>query len=369
MNKKKTISKREKEIGTDGFKMTRGKIRTACFAALLALVFALSACGGSGGGGNSGDSGGGDEAGAGDAAYVFKIAGLNTGATGVDSASVGLAKGFFAEEGVTLENAGDIAIPQYTSALLQGSLDAIMLMTSDGVAAVDNGADIVSVAGGFAVTEEKPHMIYVVLEDSPLQYGDSISGKKVGIAGLGGCLAGFPLEYARQIGVADPKGEVELITSPENTLVDSLRAGTYDIVGLHVQPAQAEKLYPGTRILFTDYDLFGDKGGDIDWYVKRSLAEENPDAVRAFVAGVAKTNNWINENQDEALELYRTLAPEINEDLYRVAIYAKDGLLYEDHIQVWIDLFSTGTNIQELVNKDLTPADIFTNEYNPNYKE
>lgn len=354
----------------NGFKALKENLRFARFAALLAFVFALSACGGGNGGGgngNSDNSGAAAETGAGNVQYVFKIAGLNTSATGVDSASVGLAKGFFTEEGVTLENAGDIAVPQYTSALLQGSLDAIQLMTSDGVAAIDNGADIVSIAGGFAVTEEKPHMIYLVTEDSPLRYGDSISGKKVGIAGLGGCLAGFPLEYARQIGVADPKGEVELIVSPENTLVDSLLAGTFDIVGLHLQPAQAEKLYSGTRILFTDYDLFGDKGGDIDWYVTRSLAEENPDAVRAFVAGVAKTNNWINENPDEAMELYRGLAPEINEELYRVAYYAEDGLLYEDHIQVWIDLFGTGTNIQELINKDLTPADVFTNEYNPNY--
>jgi ABC-type nitrate/sulfonate/bicarbonate transport system substrate-binding protein len=239
-------------------------------------------------------------------------------------------------------------------------------MTSDGVAAVDNGADIVSVAGGMDVTEEKPHMLYLVNEDSPLRYGDSISGKKVGIAAIGGCLAGFPLEYARQIGVVDPKAEVELITSPENTLVDSLRAGTFDIVGLHILPAQVEKLYPGTRILFTDYDLFGDKGGDIDWYVKRSLLEENPDAVRAFVAGIAKTNNWINENTEEAMEVYRGLVPEINEDFYRAAHFAEDGLLYEDHIQLWIDLFGSGTNIQDLVTKDLKPGDIFTNEYNPN---
>ncbi|MDR2089585.1 MAG: ABC transporter substrate-binding protein [Clostridiales Family XIII bacterium] len=364
---------REYEAETQGFKAAKRKIRTASAAVLLALAFALSACGGAGnsgsGNGDGGGAGGGGETGAEDTEYVFKIASLNTSATSLDSASVGLAKGFFEEEGVILENAGDISVPQYTSALLQGSLDAILLMTSDGVAAIDNGADIVSIAGGMDVTEEKPHMIYVVLEDSPLQYGDDISGKKVGIAGLGGCLAGFPLEYARQIGVADPKGELELIVSPENTLVDSLRAGTYDFVGLHLLPEQLETIYPGTRILFTDYDLFGDKGGDIDWYVKRSLAEENPDAVRAFVAGVAKTNNWINENTEEALEFYKGLPAEVNEEFYHTAHFAEDGLLYEDHIQTWIDLFSTGTNIQELVNKDLTPADVFTNEYNPYYKQ
>jgi ABC-type nitrate/sulfonate/bicarbonate transport system substrate-binding protein len=364
MNGIRATEPKKKKIGANGSETANRKTRAMPVALLLALVFALSACGG-----GTGDGGaGGEETGAGDGKYVFKIASLNINATGVDSASLGLAKGFFEEEGVVLENAGDIQVPQYTSALLQGAVDAILLMTSDGVAAIDNGADIVSIAGGMDVTEEKPHMIYVILEDSPLKYGDSISGKKVGIAGLGGCLAGFPLEYARQIGVADPLGEVELIVSPENTLIDSLRAGTYDIVGLHIQPAQLEKIYPGTKILFTDYDLFGDKGGDIDWYVRRSLLEENPDAVRAFVAGVAKTNNWINENQEESLEFYRGLVPEINEEFYRVAHYAEDGLLYADHIRLWIDLFSTGTNIQELVTKDLTAADIYTNEFNPYYK-
>jgi ABC-type nitrate/sulfonate/bicarbonate transport system substrate-binding protein len=359
----RTADLKKRKTRVNGSKTEDGKIRAMLSAVLLALAFALSACGA---GGNDGT--GGAEAEAGDGKYVFKIASLNTDPSGVDSASLGLAKGFFEEEGVVLENAGDIAIPQFTSSLLQGAVDAIMLMTSDGVAAIDNGADIVSIASGFDVTEEKPHMIYVVLEDSPLKYGDSISGKKVGIAGLGGCLAGFPLEYARQIGVADPKGEVELIVSPENTLVDSLRAGTYDVVGLHMQPAQLGTIYPGTRILFTDYDLFGDKGGDIDWYVRRSLLEENPDAVRAFVAAIAKTNNWINANTEEALEFYRGLVPEINEEFYSVAHYAEDGLLHEDHIQVWIDLFGTGTNIQELVTKDLTAADIYTNEFNPYYE-
>jgi ABC-type nitrate/sulfonate/bicarbonate transport system substrate-binding protein len=364
MNKKTTHRKKDKEMKRDGFGAVKGRL-TARFALLSAmalvpaLVLALAACGGDSNGGSNA------EAGETDGKYVFKVAGLNTSATGVDSASVGLAKGFFEEEGVILENAGDISIPQYTSALLQGALDAILLMTSDGVAAIDNGADIISIAGGYDVTEEKPHMIYVILENSPLQYGDDITGKKIGITSLGGCTAGFPLEYARQIGVADPSNDLELIVSPENTLVDSLRAGAFDIVGLHLQPAQLEKIYPGTRILFTDYNLFDDRGGDIDWYVKRSLAEENPDAVRAFVAAIAKTNNWINENPEEAMDLYRGLAPEINEEFFSVAHYAEDGLLYEDHIQLWIDLFRTGTNIQESVRKDLTPADVFTNEYNP----
>ena len=160
MNGIRATEPKKKKIGANGSETANRKMRAMPVALLLALVFALSACGG----GTDGDNGdGGEETGAGDGRYVFKIASLNINATGVDSAALGLAKGFFEEEGVVLENAGDIQVPQYTSALLQGAGDAILLMTSDGVAAIDNGADIVSIAGGIDVTEEKPHMIYVIL--------------------------------------------------------------------------------------------------------------------------------------------------------------------------------------------------------------
>jgi NitT/TauT family transport system substrate-binding protein len=360
------LGKRSKEM------KTRQKKTAAIIALVLALVLGLAACGGgskaSSGGSATSGGGGADATATADGKLTdFHLAGLNVSSS-VDPVGIGVEKGWFEEEGLNIIDVGDVDVLQNVALLESGEIDAAMIMTSDVVAAVDNGANIIAVAVGPSSTEYQPHMAYVVLDDSTLQRGSDLATAHIGLTGANGCNSGFIYEYASQDGVEDPAGTLDIITSPEITLFESLRSGDIDIMGLH-NPVEAdiiERNYPDTRVLFTDFNIFGETGGDIAWCVRKDFAAENPDLVKAFVAGVARSNDYIDENPDDAKEFFRTIAKNgINEDIFAAKHYAVHGLVLPSHTNIWIKTLTEGKNFQPVKNPNWTFDDIATNEYNP----
>ncbi|MDR1496125.1 MAG: ABC transporter substrate-binding protein [Clostridiales Family XIII bacterium] len=331
---------------------------------VVVLLFAVGCGGGADtGGGDASSDGSGAEGGD---KVVIKLQGIGGDPTRLGSATIALAKGYFEEEGIEIEDVGVIDIPQHVSALTSGTVDAVALMTSEGLTAFDNGAEIVQVSTDITTAEDLQHMTFIVNEDSPIQNGEDLIGTKIGTASAsGGCTAGFPLEYMRQAGVKDPKSQSELLTIPEESLVTALEAGDADVAGVHLTREQVETLYPDKRILFTDWDILGDTGGDTGWFFRTDYAKENPETVTKFIRAITKANKWINENREEAGELYAENAISLNPDLFWIANFSNDGLIDDSHVQVWIDLFASGDSSYTLQNKDTKVADFTTNEYNP----
>jgi ABC-type nitrate/sulfonate/bicarbonate transport system substrate-binding protein len=349
-------------------KINRKRITAGALA--LTLAIGLTACGGSSSGGSSSggtSSGGGDSSAPSAELTDFHLAGLNV-QTYADATGIGFEKGFFEEEGLNIIDVGDVDVLQNVALLESGEIDAALVMTSDGIAAIDNGANIIEVAVGLSSTELKPHMAYIVLDDSPLQRGADLATAHIGLTGANGCNSGFIYEFASQDGIADPRGTLDILTSPEPTLFESLRAGDLDVIALHnpVEYDIIERNYPETRVLFTDFDIFGECGGDIGWYVSKDLIEKNPEIVRAFVAGVAKSNDYHNDNLEEAKEFYRTISKNgINDDIYTAKHYSEHGLILPTHTDIWIRTLGDGKNFQPLKNSNWTFDDVATNEFNP----
>ncbi|MDR0853875.1 MAG: ABC transporter substrate-binding protein [Clostridiales Family XIII bacterium] len=338
--------------------------RTAVIFLALILAFGalgLTACGGSSDDSTSADAGG--------DTTVIKLSGLGGDPTRVDAAIIAQELGYFAEEGLEVEDVGVIDIPQHVSAVASGTVDTISLMTSEGLTAVDGGADIVQVATDQTTTEDKQHMTFLVLPDSDIKTGTDLAGKRIGTASAsGGCTAGFPLEYIRQAGTDVPIEDIRagLQSIPEETLVTALEAGDTDAIGVHLTKAQTEILYPDLRVLFTDYDILGEDGGDTGWFFTREYTEENPETVTKFIRAITKAQKWINENNEEALDIYREKAIAVNDDLLWVAHFSDDGINNPAGAQTWIDLFSSGDSSITLKNKDIKVEDFTTDEFNPN---
>jgi ABC-type nitrate/sulfonate/bicarbonate transport system substrate-binding protein len=291
--------------------------------------------------------------------------------TTVDAPTLGFKKGFFAEEGIDIEYAGAIPVPQLVSALLSGTIDAGQLMVPEAIAAIANGAGLIQVGSSQSTTEDNPHMSYVVLKGSSIKRGRDLVGKKIGISTLaGGCMTSYPLVWAKQDGVENPLAEIEEIASTEETLVESLKKGEFDVVGLHLTPENVAKLFPEVDILFTDYDVLGENGGDVGWYFRREYVEQNPETVKKFLRAVAKTNNYINANPAEAAEFFKGIANvAINEKLFYVQHFAEDGIAEPEHTQAWIDILSTDDQAVELLQlkNPVTLEDVLDNQYNSYY--
>jgi ABC-type nitrate/sulfonate/bicarbonate transport system substrate-binding protein len=349
------------------------KMKNIIFRSGISIVLAavlsagMTACGDSGADRSDADAG--SDPAASEEPFVITLPSIGTSATNLDNIAIGIHKGFFEEENIQIKDAGEIAIPEFVPALLSGTITGATLMTSNGLAAIDNGGPIIQVGTMSETVEENPHMNFIVMKDSPIEGGGDLQGKKIGIGGLSGCTAGFPLEYAKQGGIEDPNDDVTFVTTPEISLVSALEKGEIDVVGLHSSPEQIAFLYPETRILFSDYDIFEDRGGDIGYYFPIEYAEENPEAISHFLAAVAKTQKWINENREEALKIYlEEINPNANADLLRIPHFSDDAVIKQDHTELWIDILGAGDSIQPLEN-EWTFDQVATNKYNPNYKE
>ncbi len=270
--------------------------------------------------------------------------------------------GFFEVAGIKGEFVGEL--PQNTqlvAAVVAGHVDVGGKHVNSTISGVDAGAKVKMVVGGSVTTKEQPHMVYVVKKDSPIQKPEDLIGKKIGISAYGGCTEYTPLEYLRlKAGITDPKGKFEIVIAPEANLEQVLLKGDADVVGLHVSPKYIAT-QPDLRILFTDYDVWEGRAGACPAYFSEKFIQENPDVVKRFVGAVAKANNWVNANQDKALEI---IAEELKVDKLKVQAYyyAEDGIISEDSVQVWIDIL----NYYGDLKTDIKASDVYTNEFNPN---
>ncbi|MDR0875969.1 MAG: ABC transporter substrate-binding protein [Clostridiales Family XIII bacterium] len=346
--------------------VTRKRNLALLIALVLTVTVVLASCGGSGKSSSSeGDAGGAAAAGDAGEKIILRTGGVGADPTRVDTVQIGIEKGFFAEEGIEIQDVGAIDVPQIISALTSGQTDFAGAMNSEALMAIDNGAPIIGVAGSCVTSETQTHMVFVVPKGSDITSIADLKGKRVVTAStVGGCTAGFPLEAARQGGAENAIAEVELLAAPEDVLIETLLRGDADVAGVHLIPEQIKTLYPEVEILFTDFDILGDTGGSTAWFFTKEFVENNPQTIEKFVRAIAKTNNWVNENNEESIEIFKEKGLAVNADLVWVAYYAPDAVADPAGTQLWLDLFGKPGQVQELKNKDLTVEDIVTNKYN-----
>ncbi len=89
--------------------------------------------------------------------------------TSVHSLYVADELGFFREEGIKPEFVGVIPPAQLVAAVMAGKVDVGGAHANRTIAGINAGAKIKAVAGNTETTKDKPHMIYLTLENSPLK--------------------------------------------------------------------------------------------------------------------------------------------------------------------------------------------------------
>jgi ABC-type nitrate/sulfonate/bicarbonate transport system substrate-binding protein len=273
---------------------------------------------------------------------------------------IGEKLGFFAEEGIKLEYAGVVPSTQLVASVVAGKLDVGGAHVNRTIAGISAGAKIKAVAAASETTLEMPHMVFVTLDNSPIKNAQDMVGKKVGLRTVGGCNEYTPYAYLKKAGITDPKNKIQIITMPDSQLEQALRQGDIDIAGLHQTPDFiAER--KGMKVLFTDYDVWGTIGGGTPLYFSTKFIAEKPDVVKRFTKAVGKTNNWINANPQQAVEI---TAKQANRDIALVkrGYQAPDGVIKEETVTVWIDLLKEFGEIKG----DIKSNQIYTNEFNPN---
>ena len=219
--------------------------------------------------------------------------------------------------------------------------------------------------------DKKTFTGYYVLNNSPIHSARDLIGKKVGVNTLGGQNEADIHDYLRQQGLsaADAK-KVQLVELPPPNIEDALRHGQIDVAALGGQFQQHAVAIGGVRAIFTDSGAFGPFNGG-QYVFRNDFIKQNPDAVRAFVAGVARAIEWERDTprQKVIAEMTKIINSRHrpNEDTstlkywLSVGIPAKGGVISDEDFTRWESwMKDTGA-----LNGPLDAHNLYTNEFNP----
>ena len=234
----------------------------------------------------------------------------------------------------------------------------------------DAGAPIKAVINYYGY-DDKTFTGYYVKNDSPIRNARDLIGKKIGVNTLGGQNEADIHAYLRKQGLseADVK-KVQLVELPPPNIEDALRHGQIDVASLSGQFQQHAVAVGGVRPVFTDTGLFGPFNGG-PYVFRNDFIDKNPEAVRAFVTGVAKAIEWErNTPRAKVIAEFTKLIDarhRPNEDTstlkywLSVGVPSKGGLISDIDFTRWKSwLTDTGA-----ITGSIDAKSLYTNKFNP----
>ncbi|PQP25030.1 ABC transporter substrate-binding protein [Rhodococcus opacus] len=224
---------------------------------------------------------------------------------------------------------------------------------------------------GYYGSDKETFNGYYVLDGSPITSARDLIGKKVGMNTLGAHHEFLVREWLAREGLTpDEIKQVELTVVPPVNTEQALRQGQVDVgtLGSVFRDKAVER--GGIRPLFTDESIFGSfTYGSL--LFRDDFIAKNKDAVADFVQGTARAIRWTQTTpRDDVIAKYKDIITKRgrNEtadlvDYWKTpGVAGPGGVITDKEIQTWIDwLVRNG----ELEDGKLTPADVYTNEYNP----
>ena len=223
---------------------------------------------------------------------------------------------------------------------------------------------------GYYGSNQVSNMGFYVLSNSPIKTARDLIGKKIGVNTLGAHAEAIVKTYLARNGLTDAEiKQVELVVVPPVNTEQGLRQGQIDVAALSQTLQDKALARGGIRTLFTDYSLLG--AFTAGSYVFRDdFLKKNPGTVRTFVSGVGKAIEWARTQTREVViarfqDIIRKRAR--NEDATIVTYWKSfgvagtGGVIADSEFSTWVDWL---TRAGELNGKQISAADIYTNEYN-----
>jgi ABC-type nitrate/sulfonate/bicarbonate transport system substrate-binding protein len=271
--------------------------------------------------------------------------------------------GYFKDANVRPKFVGKMGAGQVIPSLVNGSIDVATRHTPVIIAAIASGADVKIFTSGSKSTKQWPHMKYFVRADSDIKSIKDFSGKTIGLNSFGACAEYVTKKYLKENG-GDPSS-INFKTAPDDQQEMALAEGHTDIAIIHPPASGRASNDPKFKMLFSDYDIDQGLSGMCPYSVNGKFMREHPEAVKELTEILIKTAKWSNEHPQESKEI---MAKRFNMKVDEMEIYDfyEDQLVPEAGVQYWIDRL---VEENKLTPGQIKPEQIYTNEYNPNYKK
>ncbi|MGF6573989.1 ABC-type nitrate/sulfonate/bicarbonate transport system substrate-binding protein [Paraburkholderia sp. GAS333] len=267
--------------------------------------------------------------------------------------------GYFENTSTRPKYVGKISAPQIIPLVGTGEIDFGTRMVPLVISAIASGADIKVISAGGETLQDAPHMKYFVRADSGIRGPKDFEGKTIAFNSFGACAEFVTKKYLTQHGVDVSK--VNWLVVPDNQSQQALVTKNVDVAIIHPPFSGAAEADPQLHKLWSDWDEDRGLGGMAPYSVNGAFARAHPQAVKDFVAAIAKAGNWVNAHPDEARKLTAERLG-IDEKLVERYAYVKDLVVTEPPIQYYIDILEQAGKIPK---GKVSVKDVYTNEYNP----
>lgn len=263
----------------------------------------------------------------------------------------------------------DITVgPETLQAVTSGQVDAAHVPYVTIIRAIQKGVKVKVVASAHGV--KTSNFDIFVLNDGPIKDAKYLKGKKIGGVRKGNTAYFVLIEYLKSANLTI--NDVELLDTPMGQEELVLQNKQVDAIGVYGDFRSGAMKNKGFRILISQFNVLPVDTHHCGLVVSDKFIQERPEVLKEFVDGFVKAADWERENPDKAKEYMikfakeRTQNVEPLEKFFSPSDIRSHAFVKDSDIQWFIDrLIDYG----ELKPGQIEPSDIYTNEFNPYYKE
>jgi NitT/TauT family transport system substrate-binding protein len=233
---------------------------------------------------------------------------------------------------------------------MAGSLQVATPTAPNTMQAVEQGLDLVVLAGGGYYTKGMEDVAIMVRPDSPIKTAKDFEGKRVSTPGLNAFLHVLFRKW-----MAENGGDYKKVTFTENAFaqsIDVLRAGQVDGV-LAVQPFLSRALQTNSGKVVAYYIASLEGETQAGWFVAtRKWATENPKQAQAFRAAIEEATALAQKDPSvvrKANLVYIPFPPEVQATFPDPRFHA---VITPEMVQKWNGIMMD----QDMLKKPIDPA-------------
>ncbi len=264
--------------------------------------------------------------------------------------------------------------PQDIQSVATGQSDIGGAFSGAIVKLVEAGSPITAVVNYYG-SDDKSYQGFYVREDSTITGPKDLIGKKIAVNTLGAHAEAAVETWLTKAGLSRQEiDKVQLVVLPPNDTEEAIRRGQVDAGALSGILQDRAKAQDDIRELFKDSDLLGPLNGG-QYVLRDDFIAENPEVTRDFTTGVAKAIEWARRTpRTEVIARFTRIVEgrdrnETTDTLKHwksTGIPAKGGVVTDEDFTQWADWLESAGIVDK---SELTPSDIYTNEYNDLAKE
>ncbi len=206
------------------------------------------------------------------------------------------AKGFFADEALTVEESLCGGSAKCAQTLLAGGLDVSAFTPDVSILVAQSGGDPMAVAANIM------SQTYFLVVSKRVNTWEDLRGKVIGVAGLTGTEPAFLKQLMAKHGLTAGKDYDLRVVGATPEKVAALTNGSID--GSTVYPPQCFQMEDaGFKILGTTEEI--GKASSTNWVVRKGWARQNEDTLLRFLRGIYRAHVWLANpaNRAEAVKL------------------------------------------------------------------